>query len=140
MAAIPILEKALKDLTFRNKLVQIAEKSDAGWKAVEEYLVDDKKIRPKHKPELLPQKKKASTKSSSRFRPGSKPYQRYGSGGRQAQYAPSSNVGNFRAQNYNRFSSSGPKTSDLYMLRLSKTRTLAKKLPGLWWTPHQSSK
>ena len=143
-AAIPILEKALKDLTFRNKLVQIADKSDAGWKAVEEYLVDDlasdseddKKIR-KAQARASAAKKKASTKSSSRFRPGSKPYQRYGSGGRQAQYAPSSNVGNFRAQNYNRFSSSGPKTSDL-CFACQKPGHWRRNCPG--YGGHQSSK
>ena len=71
-AAIAVLEKALKDLNFRNKLVQIADKSDAGWKAEEEYLVDDlasdseddKRIR-KAQAIASAAKKKAATKSST---------------------------------------------------------------------------
>ena len=38
-AAAPIIEKAIQDINFRNKLVKFADKSDAGWLAVQEYLL-----------------------------------------------------------------------------------------------------
>eukprot|EP00057_Strongylocentrotus_purpuratus_P014686 XP_011669160.1 PREDICTED: uncharacterized protein LOC105440556 [Strongylocentrotus purpuratus] len=40
-SAAPILKKAEEDLRQRNKLVKLADKSEAGWLAVDEYLADD---------------------------------------------------------------------------------------------------
>ncbi len=74
----PIIDKTLKELNKRNKLVKLADKSEAGWLAVDEYLADDlasdsdddKKIRSAQARASAKKKKNASNKNRA------KPYQR----------------------------------------------------------------
>ncbi len=40
-AAVADLEQVIKDINYRNKLIKLADKSDLGWKVVEEYEKDD---------------------------------------------------------------------------------------------------
>ena len=73
----PLLEEALKEVKKRNKLIKLADKSEAGWLAIDEYIADDlasdsdddKKIR-KAQARAVAKKKGQSAKSRS------KPYQR----------------------------------------------------------------
>jgi len=76
-SATPIIEKAVSEIRQRNKHIKLADKSDAGWLAVDEYLADDlasdsdddKKIR-SAQARASAKKKKNITKSRN------KPYQR----------------------------------------------------------------
>ena len=78
ISAKVILEKATAEVKQRNKLIKLADKSEAGWGAVDEYLADDlaedsdddKKIRAAQARALVAKKKKTSAKS------GKKPYAR----------------------------------------------------------------
>ena len=75
-SATPILQKAEQDLRQRNKLVKLADKSEAGWMAVDEYLADDlaedseddKKIR-SVQPRAAARKKKSGVKSVKKPKP-----------------------------------------------------------------------
>ena len=116
----PILEEALKEVKKRNKLTKLADKSEAGWLAVDEYLADDlardsdddKKIR-KAQARAMAKKKKVHSK------PRSKPYQR-----NKAVASPSNPAGSSTSSglfrpirygyntNFSRSYTTGPRPSD----------------------------
>ncbi len=122
--AVPIIEKAKEELSKRNKLVKLADKSEAGWAAVDEYEQDelasnsddDKKLR-SAQARASAKKKKGKVMGKSR----AKPYQRV----QQASYsnyasnsdrfAPHSNFRRFNASyQYNRSQNQqGPRADDL---------------------------
>ncbi len=121
--ALPILEKAKEELSKRNKLVKLADKSEAGWAAVDEYQQDelasdsddDKKLRSAQARAAAKKKKGKNIKSRS------KPYQHKGQGGHAFSNlfnsdSRSSNQYNFRRYNnttgYSRSQGQGPRADD----------------------------
>lgn len=141
-SAAPILKKAEEDLRQRNKLVKLADKSEAGWLAVDEYLADDlaedseddKKIR-SAQARAAARKKKTGLKSV----PKPKPYQarRPMASPANPAYLPSY-ANNFRGpiryntpytRPFNPTYQSGPKSSD-FCFACGKTGHWRRNCPG----------
>ena len=70
-----LLETAQKDINYRNKLIKLADKSEAGWGAVEEYTADDLAEGSDDDRKIRTSQARALAKKN-KLKPNRKPYRR----------------------------------------------------------------